>query len=121
MVRADEGGRSSLVRPAHAVAAVATAVQQAAESTVAVATQDDAVLAHVGGDEIAAVGNLALVPQIQPTAGEDRLQLALVDAGLDEDAPTNGATRGVDQRGEILLVDGHVLPLVDGRWPRRPC
>ena len=47
---------------------------------------EDGVFAHVGGEEVAGIGDLGLMAEEEPAAGEDALLFLLVDVGFDVDA-----------------------------------
>src|SRR5439155_17522803 len=81
-----------------------------------VAHDQNRVLAHVSGKEVARLRNLALMAQEQPAAGEDLLQLLLVDPRLDKDAPTDQTLFGIDQSE---CVCGHWAFLHWFDWVRR--
>ena len=86
VVGADEGGGVAGVGAADAVAAVSTDVEEGVNLAGGVAGDEDGVLAHVGGEEVAGVGYLGLVAEEEPAAGEDALLFLLVDVGFDVDA-----------------------------------
>ena len=66
-----------------------------------VAAHDDRLLAHPRDDEIAGVRDLALMPDEQPGAGEDPLQLLGVDLLVDEDLAADLAGSEIDEPGAI--------------------
>ena len=68
-----------------------TDVQERTHLPPAVAHDQDRVFAHVGGEEIAGLRDLAFVAQEEPAAREDLPELLLVDLLLDEDATTDEA------------------------------
>ena len=68
---------------------MSTDIEEGSDLAGGVADHQHRVLAHVCGEEIAGVGYLALMAQKQPTAGEDALQLFLVDIVFDEDTPAD--------------------------------
>src|SRR4029077_13672339 len=76
---------------------MAADVEESAHLPGRVADDQDRVFAHVGGEEIAGLRDLALVAQEKPATGEDPLQLLLVELRLDEDAATDQTLLGVDQ------------------------
>ncbi len=61
------------------------------------AAQDDRLLAHARDDEIAGVGDLALVPDEKPGAGKDALQLLGVDRLVDEDFAADRPRPQIDE------------------------
>src|SRR5262249_19000187 len=76
-------------------------VEEDIDGAALVADDDDAVLADVGEEEVAGVRHLALVGHEVPGAGEDALELNLVDLLLREDAPVDGALFGINQPEEV--------------------
>src|SRR6201988_2037628 len=68
-----------------------------------VAHHQNRVFAHVSGEEIARMGDLALMAQKEPAAGENPLQLLLVDLGLNKKAPPDQSAIGVDQMSNIYF------------------
>ena len=63
----------------------------------AVAAQDHRLLAHAGDKEIAGVGDLALMADKQPGAGEQPLLLLRIDLVIDKDLAADLAGRPVDE------------------------
>ena len=47
------------------------------------------VLSHVGGEKVPWIRDLALVSHVQPTPGEDALQLLFIDAKVAETGPVH--------------------------------
>src|SRR4029077_4082610 len=76
---------------------MAADVEKSADLALRVTDDENRVLAHVSGKEVAGLRDLALVAQEKPAAGEDPLQLLLVELRLDEDAATDQTLLGVDQ------------------------
>ena len=103
------------VGAAQAIAAMAADIQKGVDLAVAVAHHQHRVLAHIGRVEIAGLGDLALVAQEQPAAGEDLLLLLLVDLRLDKDAAADEPVVAVDQPFEIA---DHRCPPSDTGSPR---
>ncbi len=66
-----------------------------------VAAQDHQLLAHARDEEVARLGDQALVPDEQPGAGEQLVQFLAVEVGRDEDLAADHAALDVDH-----LVDG---------------
>src|SRR5215831_1156467 len=97
MIGTGEGRGIANIGSAQPVAAVAADVEKGADLPRAVPHHQDRVLAHGGTEEVAGVGDLALVAQKQPAAGEDLRQLLLVDLWLDKDAPADQAALGIHQ------------------------
>ena len=64
VIRAGEGGGTALVGPTDAVAAVAAAIDEGVHLAVGIASDQDRLLTHVRGDEVARLGNLAVVGQV---------------------------------------------------------
>ena len=98
--------RVAVVAAHHAVAAVPAHVQERVKPALAVAGQDDRVLAHVGVEEVVGLGDQALVADHQPGAAEDLLHLVVVDGLVAEDAPVDLAGLGVDDG--VLWCGTHV-------------
>ena len=113
MVSADEGGGIAVVGAAEAVAAVAADVQEGTNPAGAVAHHQHGVFAHVGGEEVAGVGNLGLVAEQQPAAGENLFQLLLVDFLVAEYAGVDDAVVGVHQGSHLHRRHGGTsLPVI---------
>ena len=106
VIGADEGGGVAVVGAAEAVAAVAADVQERADLAGAVAHHQHRVFAHVGGEEVAGVGNLRLVAEQEPAAGENLLQLLLVDFLVAEYAGVDDAVVGVHQGSHLHRCHG---------------
>src|SRR5262249_26841429 len=109
VIGASEDGRRAFVVAAHLHAAVAAGVQEDVNPVAAVAAQDDRLLAHRRHEIVALLGDLALVVDMQPGAGEDALLLQGVDPLVSEDLAADLASSKVDQAGAIApsLVDRH--------------
>src|SRR5713226_9185576 len=101
MVRASEDGGVALVVAAHLHSAMAARIEEDVNLAGAVAAQDDGFLAHPRGGEIAGVGDLALMPDEEPGAGEDPLLLLGVDLLVDEDLAADLPGSEIDQAGAI--------------------
>src|SRR6266704_445358 len=101
MVGAGEDGGVALVVAAHLHPAMAARIEEDVDVAGAVAAQDDGLLAHPRGGEIAGVGDLALMPDEEPRAGEDLLLLLGVDLLVDEDLAADLARREIDQARAI--------------------
>ena len=80
---------------------MAADVEKSADLALRVTDDENRVLAHVSGKEVAGLRDLALVAQEKPATGEDPLQLLLVELRLDEDAATDQTLLGVDQPEHI--------------------
>ena len=89
MIGAGEARGVAGVGAAQPVAAMAADIEKGAHPAGTVAHHQHRVLAHIGRQEIARLRDLAFVAQEQPAAGEDLLQLLLVDLRLDKDAPAD--------------------------------
>jgi hypothetical protein len=85
-------------------------VQERVQPALAVAAQDDGVLAHVGVEEVVDLGHQALVPDHQPGAAEDLRHLLVVDGRITEDAPVDLARGRVDD-GVLLRGTHTAIPL----------
>ena len=84
VVGTDERAGVAVVSAAEAVAAMAADVQESVDLALPVASDQHGVLAHVGGEEVAGVGELGLVAEEEPAACENLLQLLLVDGIIAE-------------------------------------
>ena len=71
------------------------------------AGDEDGVFTHVGGEEVAGVGDLGLVAEEEPAAGEDLLQFFLIDVILAEDSGADQSPVGVNQR--VNICDYHAV------------
>ena len=69
----------SAISPAPIRAAMAAAVVQRTDAAVVMAQHDDRLLRHASGDEVAGLGQLALMADIDPGAREDARHLARED------------------------------------------
>ncbi len=68
---------------------MAAQIQMSAQLAVQIAAQDDRLLAHVTGDEITGIGNLAFVAEVEPAARKQTLAFQLVDLSVGENAPVD--------------------------------
>ena len=111
MVGAHEGGCIAGVGAAHPVATVPADVQERSDFAVSLAGDKNRVFTHVGGEEVAGVGYLGLMAEEEPAAGENLLLLLLIDIWVDEYAPIDQTSFGVD---EGAAVQRHIenLPYV---------
>src|SRR5205814_7260323 len=75
-------------------------------NTVAAASDQHRVLAHIGRQEIAGLGHLAVVAKKQPAAREDALQFLSINLRLDKDAPTDQTALIVDQTRDVFRHPG---------------
>ena len=115
MVRADEQRGVALFVAAYLHAAMPAGVQEHVHRAGPVAAQDHQLLAHAGDEEVAGIGDLALVPDEQPGAGEQFLQFLAVKFRRHEDLAADRAVLQVDHP-----VDGqgrgHWSDLAMLRW-----
>ena len=112
MVRADEQRRIALLVAAHLHAAMPARIQEHVHDALLVAAQDDRLLAHARGVEVAGLGNQALVPDEQPGAGEQLLQFLLVEIGINEDFAANEALVRVNELvGSSKRLFGDIIVL----------
>src|SRR5499425_991708 len=107
MISTGEGSGIADIGPAQPIAPMPADVEEGVDGALAVAYHQDRVFTHKRAEEVAGLGDLTLMAQKQPAAGEDLHQLLLVDLRLDEDAPADQPLRGVHQR---LDVRCHTLP-----------
>ena len=110
------------VGPAQPHAPVAALVEEGPDRAVLLAHDEHGILAHVGREEVARLGDHRVVGQEEPRPAEDPFQLEFVDLLVAVDERADGALLGVDQRGQ---VDGHQvfppgLPNRGRRARRRP-
>src|SRR5262245_37320388 len=87
------------------VATMATGVQEHLDAAFLVAHDNDAVLADVIEEEIAGVGDLALVRHEIPGTGEDLLELGLINGPVGEDSAVDGALGRVDHAAEVFAPE----------------
>ena len=78
-------------------------IQEGADHPAGVADDQHRIFAHVGREEIARLRDLAVVAQKEPAAGEDALQLLLIDLRLDKDAAADMPGAEIDQPVRIAL------------------
>jgi hypothetical protein len=74
---------------------MAAGIEEYMNPALVVAAQDDGLVTHTGDEKIARFGNLAVVADEQPGAGEEFLQFLAVNIRRGEDVAIDGA------RGEI--------------------
>ena len=101
VIGAGEDGRVALVVAAHLHAAVAAGVEEDVDLAFPVAAQDHRFLAHARDEEVAGVRDLALVADEQPGAGEQPLQLLLVDLLVDEDLAADLPRCQIDETAPV--------------------
>jgi hypothetical protein len=97
VIGAGETGGVSGVGATHPGTAVPTDVQECIDSAIAVAHDEDRVLAHIGRHEVARMRDLCFMTQEEPAAREDPFELLRVDLGIDEDPSTDKPVVGIDQ------------------------
>ena len=81
-----------------AIAAMAAEIEMRAQLAVQIAAQNDRFFAHIAGDEIPGMGNLAFMTEIEPAAREHPLAFQLIDLAVGEDAPVDETAFRVDER-----------------------
>ena len=86
MVRTLEEGGVVAVGPRDAHAAVTAGVEEGVDLALVVADQHDRIHAAGARDEVARLGDLAVVPDEEPRPAEDPLELELEDFRVGEDA-----------------------------------
>src|SRR4029077_19149905 len=105
VVRARELERVPFVVAADLHPAVPAGVEEDVDLPRAVAAEDDRLLPHGGHEVVAGMGDLALVTEEQPRAGEDSLQLLPVDLVAHEDLAADDAMFDVDEAAEPSAGD----------------
>src|SRR5262249_36560519 len=110
MIGAGEGLGIAPIGPAEAITPMAAHIEKGMDLSLAVSSHENRVFAHGGAEEVARLGDLALMAQKQPAAGEDLLQLLLVDPPLDEDAPADQAPVGIDQTADVRYHEALLMP-----------
>ena len=106
----------ALVIAAHLHAAMPAGIQEHMDLAGTVAAQDHRLLAHRRDEEVAGVRDLALVPDKEPSAGEDPFQLFLVDLVVDKDLAADLPRRHVDEARAIPDIRASLSSLL---YPRR--
>src|SRR5438093_11832026 len=101
MVRTSKKLGIAAIRAAHAVASMAAQVQTSSGAPAQVAPQDDRLLAHIGGNEVARIGNFALMAEIEPAAGEEALAFQLVNLAVSKDTPINETAFWINKRLDL--------------------
>src|SRR5258708_23025891 len=96
---------------------MAADVEKGMHAAAAIANHQYRVLAHIGGQEIAGLGNLAVMAQKQPASREELPQLLFVNLRLDKNAATDQPAIGINEAGEFAC---HPAPpsLVTATAPR---
>src|SRR5262249_60934298 len=107
VIGAGEDGRRTLVVAANLHAAVAAGIEEHVDPIGTIATKDHRLLAHRRHEVIARLGDLALVPDMQPGARKDALLLLGVYVLVDEDLPADLANPQIDQAGAACSVHFH--------------
>ena len=106
VIGAAEAGRIAVIGSAQPVAAMPADIEEGAYHSIGAAHYQDGVFTHIGREEIAGFGDLALMAQKEPAAGEDALQFLAVDLRLDKDAAADQSVLAVDETTDIA---GHVI------------
>ena len=88
-----------------------THVEKGVHLATRVAGDQHWVLAHVGGEEVARVWNLAFMAKEEPASGEYLLQFLLVDLLVREYPPNNQPSVSIHQASNI---DDHLSPFQSG-------
>ncbi|MPM41870.1 hypothetical protein SDC9_88530 [bioreactor metagenome] len=110
---AGEALGGALVDPADAHAAVPALVEERLDAAVLLPDDHHRVLADVGLQEVALLGDHRVVGEHHPGPLPDLLQLLLVDLLVGEDPAVEAAVLDVDERGDVGVV-GHGNSLVNG-------
>ncbi len=97
VVGAGENGRVAFVVAADLHTSMPAGVQKDVDRLLPVATQEHRFLPHTRYKVIPWLGNLAFMADEQPGAGEDALQLLLVDVFIDEDLAADLPGGHIDQ------------------------
>ena len=122
VIGAGEARGVAAIGAAQPIAAMPADIKESAHPAVTVAHHQNRIFAHIGRQEITGLRDLAFVAQEQPTAGEDPLQLLLVDLRLDKDASADEAFIVIDQPVHLSGHSGCLLcfrPVAAfGEWPR---
>ena len=98
VVRAGEDRRVSLVVAADLHAPMAARIQEHMDFVLAVAAENDRLLAHAGREKVSGIRNQAFVSDEQPCPREQRFQLLLVDVGRNEDFTADDSFVNVNHR-----------------------
>src|SRR5712691_10244484 len=101
MVGAGEDRGVALIVSADLHPAVPAGVQDHVDPLPLIAGEDDRLLAHAGDEVVAGPGDLALVADEEPGAGEDALLLLREDFVVDEELAAHDSALHVDQRARI--------------------
>jgi hypothetical protein len=89
---------------------MAAHVQKRVHLATVVTHHQNRVFAHIGGEEIAGLRDLAVVAQKQPATGENAFQFLLINIGLDKDAAADQSALSVDETGDIrchIILPSH--------------
>jgi hypothetical protein len=122
VIRAGEDGCVALVVTAHLHAAVAARIEENVHVAGPVAAQDHRFLAHARDGEIPGLGDLALMADKEPSAGEHPLQFLLVDRLVDKDLAADLAARQIDHAGPVTaaICREHGSPRLKARRAQNP-
>src|SRR5687767_5612764 len=85
-------------------ATMSAGVEEDMQLVLAVTDEDDFLFAHARDDEVAGVRDLGLVADEEPAAGEDLLQLLLVDRSVDVDLAADEALLQVDHFTQAFVA-----------------
>ena len=88
----------AFVVTADAHAAMGAAVQKDMDLPVEISREDDGLRAHLGDEVVARILDLALVPDVEPSAAEYPSFFFLVDVFIHEDLATDLAGGRIDHR-----------------------
>src|SRR5262245_7003122 len=117
MISTGEGSGVADIGPAQPIAPMPADVEEGMDGALAVAYHQDRVFTHKRAEEIAGLGDLTLMAEKQPAAGEDLHQLLRVDLRLDEDATADQTLLGVHQ---LLYVRCHGRAPPVRLFPHKP-
>ena len=102
VIGAGEDRGVALFVAAHLHAAMPARIEEGVNHALLVAAQDDRLFAHPRRVEVAGIWNQAFVADEQPGAGENLVELFLVEIGVDEDFAADEALLGVDETSDII-------------------
>src|SRR5262249_2225338 len=101
MVRATQEAGILAVGAADAHAAMSAGVQESTNDAVVVAHENGGINPAWSADHVSGIRNLALVPEEEPPAAENAVDLHLMDFRVGEDTPRDQALPGPDDRFEM--------------------
>ena len=116
VVGAGEDGGVALVVAADLHAAVSARVEEDVDLVLAVAGEDDGLLAHARDEVVAGLADLVDEADEEPASGEDAFEFDVVEVGVDEDLAADEAALLVDVllHGNVPGVQSHDSPPL---WP----